>query len=86
MTTEWETHIEIIYEQEKDIEAGKAIETYVIDPVTFETVHCKAIISKDPSKLPDGDVLKVRNFKGQMEEKPWAIKILERRDMQVYEE
>ena len=86
MTKEWETHIEIIYEQEKDIEAGKAIETYVYDPETFESVHCKAIISKDPSTLPDGDVLNVRNFKGQMEANPWAIKILERRDMQVYEE
>jgi len=86
MTKVWETQIEIIYEQEKEIEAGEPIETYVFDPETYETTYCKAIISKDPSKLPDGDVLNVRNFKGQMEPEPWAIKILELRDTQILEE
>jgi hypothetical protein len=77
---EWETHIEIIFEQEKDIDAGKPIDTYVFDRETYETTYCKAIISKDPSKLPDGEKLWVRNFKGQMEEEPWAIKMLETKD------
>ena len=86
MTKGWETHIEVIYEQEKEIEAGKAIETYIYDPETFEKIYCKAIISKDLNKIPDGEPLKVRNFQGQVEPDTWAIKILERHEMQFYEE
>ena len=84
--TEWETHIEIIFEQEQEIDSGEAIDTYVYDRETYETIYCRAIISKDPSKLPDGEILWVRNFKGQMEEEPWAIKMLEIKDTQTMDE
>ena len=78
MTKEWEIHYEVVYEQEKEIEAGDVIETYIFDPETYERVYVKAIISKDSAKLPDGEKLWVRNFKGHLESEPWAIKILEK--------
>ena len=82
---EWETHIEIIFEQENEIDADEAIDTYVFDRETFETTYCKAIISKDTSKVPEHEKLWVRNFKGQMEEEPWAIKMLEIKNTQTME-
>ncbi len=86
MSREWEIHIEIIYDQEKEIDAGRPIDTYVFDPATYERTYCKAIISKDPAKLPGADILRVRNFKGQLEPNPWAIKILETKEMEALEE
>lgn len=78
MSKEWETQFEILYEQQKEIEAGDTIETYVFDRETYERVYVKAIISKDPARLPDGDILWVRNLKGKVEPQPWAIKVIER--------
>jgi len=78
LSKEWETQFEILYEQQKEIEAGDTIETYVFDRETYERVYVKAIISKDPARLPDGDILWVRNLKGKVEPQPWAIKVIER--------
>ena len=78
MTKEWETQVEIVYEQEKEIEAGEVIDTYVFDPETYERVYVKAIISKDPARLPDGEKLWVRDLKGKLQPEPWAIRIIER--------
>ena len=78
LTREWETQVEIVWEQEKEIESGKIIETYVFDHETYERVCVKAIISKDPSRLPNGEKLWVRDFKGKLQPEPWAIKIIER--------
>lgn len=80
MTKGWETHMEIVLEQEKEIEAGEVIETYVFDSETYERIYVKAKISKDPARLPDGETLWVRDFKGQLEPHPWAIKIIERQE------
>lgn len=77
MTREWETQVEIVYEQEKEIEAGEMIETYVFDHETYEKVYVKAIISKEPARLHDGERLWIRDFKGKLQPEPWAIKIIE---------
>ena len=86
MTKEWEILIEIVHDQDKEIEAVRPIDTYVVDPETYQRTYCTAIISKDPEKLPNADILRVRNYKGQLEPKPWAIKILETKEMQTVEE
>lgn len=77
MSKVWETQLEIVYEQQKEIEAGEVIETYVFDKETYEQVYVKAIISKDPAKVPEGDILWVRDLKGKLYPQPWAIKIIE---------
>ena len=74
----WETQLEIVYEQQAAIDAGDPIETYICDKETYEQVFVKAIISKDPAKISDGDVLWVRDLKGKLLSQPWAIKIIER--------
>ena len=37
----------------------------------------KAILSSDPRRIPEGDVLRVRSWTGVLYPQPWAIKILE---------
>jgi hypothetical protein len=74
----WETQLEIMFEQQKEIEAGEVIETYIFDKETYEQVYVKAIVSKNPASLPEGDVLWVRDLKGKLFNEPWAIKIIER--------
>jgi len=77
MSKEWETFEEVIYDRQGEIETGQIIETYVVDRETYERVYVKAMICKDPSRLPDGDKLWVRDFKGKLKPEVWAIKIVE---------
>jgi len=37
--------------------------------------NVKAIVSRSPKKLPDGDVLWIRSGTGILRSQPWAIKI-----------
>ena len=43
----------------------------------YESRYVKAIVSRDPSKLPDGDELLIRYQRGGLFGERWAIKILE---------
>jgi len=78
MSREWETFEEIVLDRQAEIEANQVIETYVMDHETYERIYVKAIISKDPTKLPDGEKLWVRDFSGKLEPECWAIKIVEK--------
>ena len=40
----------------------------------------KAILTSDPSKLPDGDILHIRSWIGALYPQTWAIKIIEELD------
>ena len=42
----------------------------------YDARYVKAIVSSDPEKIPDGDVLQIRGWVGVPYPKPWAIKIL----------
>ena len=42
----------------------------------YDARYVKAIVSSDPEKLPDGDVLWIRGWVGVPYPNPWAIKIL----------
>ncbi|MDY6862321.1 MAG: hypothetical protein SV062_04940 [Thermodesulfobacteriota bacterium] len=65
------------YEKQKsDIDAAKEIEIEVRDRATYGWKVVKCIISRDPKKLPDGDVLWFKNWREEYEPDPWAIKIL----------
>lgn len=77
MSREWETFEEIVYDHQAEIDANQIIETYVMDHETYERVYVKAIICKDPAKLPDGEKLWVRDFTGKLRPEFWAIKIVE---------
>jgi hypothetical protein len=74
---EWETMDEVLYGYERKIDANEVIETYIVDHETYERMDVKAIISRDPTKLPDGEKLWVRDFKGRLKPEPWSIKIVE---------
>lgn len=43
----------------------------------YESRYVKAVVSRDPSKLPDGDELLIRYQRGGLFGEKWAIKILE---------
>jgi hypothetical protein len=77
MSREWETFEEIVCDRQAEIEANQIIETYVMDHETYERIYVKAIISKDPTRLPDGEKLWVRDFSGKLKPEYWAIKIVE---------
>ena len=40
----------------------------------------KAVLSSDPAKMPDGDVLHIRSWTGALYPQTWAIKIIEELD------
>jgi hypothetical protein len=46
-------------------------------PRKYDTKLVRAELSRQPDKLPGGDVLWVRSETGYLHSEPWAIKILE---------
>ena len=69
--------MEFWYGQDDKVKAGEIVETYIVDRETYQHIYVRAIISEDPAKLPDADILWVRDYKGKLEPKPWAIKVIE---------
>lgn len=43
----------------------------------YSSKYVKAIVSSDPTKLPEGDELLIRYQRGHLLDKKWAIKIVE---------
>ena len=74
----WELSREVLYGMEGDVNSGKEIELYLYDQDQYERVYVRAIIWDSPDKAPDEEDLWMRGFKGQMEEKPWKVKIVEK--------
>ena len=64
----------------ENIAEGKEIELLVKDltsgPEKYDSRYVKAIVSSDPEKIPDGDVLWIRGGIGVLYPEPYAIKIL----------
>ncbi len=73
----WELHLEVVYGMDEQINSGQPVDIYIFDRGTYERKYVRAIIEKDPAKLPGGEMLWVRNYQGKIEPRPWAIKILE---------
>ncbi len=46
-------------------------------PRKYDTKLVRAELSRQPDKIPDGDVLSIRSETGYLHAEPWAIKILE---------
>lgn len=62
----------------KDVDELKDGEEQVLqirDTQIYESRMVKAILSKDPSKLPGSDTLRIRWQRGQLVSEAWAIKI-----------
>lgn len=45
-------------------------------PRKYDTKLVRAELSRQPDKIPDGDVLWIRSETGYLHAEPWAIKIL----------
>lgn len=58
-----------------DLKDGQEQELDIRDTQNFETRRVRAVISSSPEKLPGVDILRIRWQRGQLEKKPWAIKI-----------
>lgn len=46
----------------------------------YENHVVKALVTRSPEKLPDGDILRVRSWMGFLYPEPWAIKVIEEMD------
>ncbi len=71
MKKEYDTFVETL----SQLQEGEEIELAIRDCETYEAIVVKAIISRSPEKLPDGDTLWIRFSRGQLHPEPWAIKI-----------
>ena len=74
---ELETYIKYLEEQMGEIEAGRPIMIQVTDREIFEQKVVKAIITRSPDKLPDGENLWIKNEREEIGPVPWKIKIIE---------
>jgi hypothetical protein len=74
MKKEYDTFVDTL----SQLREGEEIELPIRDCETYEAIVVKAIISKSPEKLPDGDTLWIRFSRGQLSPEPWSIKIIER--------
>jgi hypothetical protein len=61
----------------EEISKGEAIILEVRDLGEFMRKVVKAKVSKDPSELPDGEKLWIRDLNDEIISESWAIKILE---------
>ena len=64
----------------RDLNEGKEI-LFIKDlapgPRKYDTKLVRAELSRQPDKLPDGDVLWIRSETGRLHSEPWAMKVLE---------
>lgn len=71
----------IFVEDLKDLNEGHEIELTIRDltpgPRKYDAKIVKAIVSRDPSGLPDADTLKVWSWVGVPYSDSWVIKVIE---------
>ncbi len=64
----------------KDLTENQELELTIKDltpgPRKYDARIVRAILSSDPGRLPEGDVLWVRSWTGVPYPQPWAIKIV----------
>lgn len=58
-----------------DLKDGEEQELDIRDTQHYETRRVMAVVSSRPDRLPGADILRIRWQRGQLEEKPWAIRI-----------
>ena len=64
-----------------EFESGKPFpmdRVEIQDAQNYERIYAKAIICKDPTNLPEGEVLWIKNYREERIPEPARIKILER--------
>lgn len=59
-----------------DIEARRTVSISVIDSATWELLAVEALIARSLEDLPESQPLWVRGLEGQLQARPWAIKVL----------
>ncbi|MDY6973476.1 MAG: hypothetical protein SV775_14295 [Thermodesulfobacteriota bacterium] len=74
----WELSREVLYGMEGDVNSEREMELYLYDQDQYERVYVRAIIWDSQDKAPDEEDLWMRDFKGQLEEKPWKVRIVEK--------
>ena len=74
---EYLTFIPDIKDLIEDQEVKITIKDLTPGPRKYDARIVKVILSSDPGRLPDGDILWVRSWTGVLYPQPWAIKIVE---------
>jgi hypothetical protein len=66
--------------QFKDLREGKQnlfVKDLTPGPRKYDTKYVEAVISPDPEKIKNGDILQIRSESGILHTQTWGIKILE---------
>ena len=76
MPSEYSTFVETL----EELPEGQEVELYVKDLTPgiakYDTRYVRAIVSRNPDKLPGADILWIRFSMGVLHPKPWAIEIV----------
>lgn len=63
---------------EAELREPKEVVLELTDVETMEIFRARALVCCDPEKLPEADVLRVRDFDTDKYVSTWAVKVLER--------
>jgi hypothetical protein len=75
MKREYQTFVR----QFRDLKEGKQelfIKDLTVGPRKYDTKHVLAEVSRNPERMSDGDILRIRSESGTLLPQPWGIKIL----------
>lgn len=77
MKKEYQTFVPDIGDLVENQEIKLTIKDITPGPRKYGAQIVKAILSSDPERLPEGDILRVRSWLGVLYPEPWAIKVVE---------
>ena len=77
MKKEYLTFVPDIEDLIEDQEVNITIKDLTPGPRKYDARIVKAILSSEPGRLPDGDILWVRSWTGMLYPQRWAVKIKE---------
>lgn len=77
MKKEYLTFVRDIKDLIENREVILTIKDLTPGPRKYDARIVKALLSGDPGRLPEGDVLRVRSWTGVLYPQPWTIQIIE---------
>ncbi len=74
---EYDTFVNSLEDLPQEGEISLTVRDLTPGPRKYDARYVRARVSKDPQRLPGGNLLWLRFQKGQAHPQPWAIQILE---------
>ena len=77
MSKEYVTFVPDIKDLAENQEVTLTVKDLTPGPRKYEARIVKAILSSEPGRFPEGDVLRVRSWTGVLYPEPWSMQIIE---------